>query len=76
MQLVSRARRTWERPARCGLGKCRLCSCVAFRGRGDVCEDCGHHYGDHTTKPFRAGVTGLPQHAGRAPQADEGGMDR
>lgn len=38
--------------ARLGLGRCRLCSCQAFRGRGNICEDCGHHYDEHTTSPF------------------------
>jgi hypothetical protein len=51
MQLNARPGQTPERQIWCGLGPCRLCSCPAFRGppQGNRCEDCGHHYGDHTT---------------------------
>jgi hypothetical protein len=38
-----------------GLGRCKLCACMAFKGKGNYCEDCKHHYGDHATSPFRAG---------------------
>lgn len=38
----------------CGLGRCGRCPCVAFKGSGNMCEECGHHYGDHGTSPFRA----------------------
>lgn len=76
MQLVPCADWTRERRVRCGLGQCRLCSCSAFRGQGNVCEDCGHHYGDHTTKPFRTGATDACLYAGTGHIANEGGMNR
>jgi hypothetical protein len=44
---------TLETGLRCGLGQCSLCSCPAIKGQGNRCEDCGHHYDEHTTKPFR-----------------------
>ena len=37
----------------CGLGRCGRCSCSSFRGSGNICEDCGHHYDEHGTSPFR-----------------------
>jgi hypothetical protein len=52
MQNLPYTGHTLERRFRCGLGQCRLCSCPAFKGQGNRCEDCGHHYDDHTTKPF------------------------
>jgi hypothetical protein len=64
MQIVPRApsvSQTRECPFWCGLGQCRRCSCVAFKGRGNICEDCGHHYDDHTTKSFRSAVVGPNQ---------------
>lgn len=54
LQLLARPGQTQERQVGCGLGQCRRCSCPAFGGRGNVCEDCGHHYDEHTTSPFRA----------------------
>jgi hypothetical protein len=33
----------------CGLGPCKYCSCRRFRGNGNICEECGHHYDEHTT---------------------------
>jgi hypothetical protein len=45
----------------CGLGRCGRCSCPSFVGAGNICEDCGHHYGDHGTSPFRACVVGENQ---------------
>ena len=79
MQIAPRATSANQTPEFafwCGLGQCRLCSCVAFKGRGNVCEDCGHHYDDHTTKPFRTGVTDARQYAAKGHVADEGGMNR
>lgn len=38
-----------------GLGRCKKCNCWAFKGNGNYCEDCKHHYNDHATSPFRAG---------------------
>ena len=76
MQLVPRAVRRRERQVRCGLGQCRLCSCWAFRGQGNVCEDCRHHYDDHTTKPFRTGEIGPRQYVGTRHEADKGGVSR
>lgn len=57
MQTVLLARKPRERRARCGLGKCRICNCQAFRGSGNICEDCAHHYDEHATSPLRAGVS-------------------
>jgi uncharacterized Zn finger protein (UPF0148 family) len=37
-----------------GLGRCSRCSCPSFKGQGNICEYCGHHYDDHGTSPFRA----------------------
>ena len=79
MQIAPRATsasQTQECPFWCGLGQCRLCSCVAFKGRGNICEDCGHHYDDHTTKPFRMSVTVPRRYAGTRHEADEGGVNR
>ena len=56
MQIARHAGLTQERPVKCGLGKCRICSCWAFKGGGDICEDCTHHYDDHATKPFHSAV--------------------
>jgi hypothetical protein len=75
MLLVHRSCRQVRHPVRYGLGQCRICSCIAFRGQGNQCEDCGHHYGDHTTKPFRTGVTGPHQPATSEHEA-EGGVRR
>lgn len=76
MLLVPCASRMRERRVWCGLGQCRVCSCSAFRGQGNVCEDCGHHYDDHTTKPFRTGVTNSRQCAGAGHETDEGSVNR
>ena len=35
-----------------GLGRCSKCSCPGFKGNGNICEDCGHHYDEHNTSPF------------------------
>jgi hypothetical protein len=45
-----------DRSLWCGLGRCGRCSCPSFKGRGNICEDCGHRYDDHGTSPFRASV--------------------
>jgi hypothetical protein len=37
---------------RCGMGKCRICSCPSFTGGGNICSDCGHRYDDHATSPL------------------------
>lgn len=58
MQIVSNVDQTREQ-FRCGLGECRICSCRAFKGRGNICEDCGHYYDEHTTKPFLSVAVGL-----------------
>jgi hypothetical protein len=76
MPLLRDASHTRERRLSCGLGQCRICSCPAFKGHGNICEDCGHHYGDHTTKPFRTGATGSRQYIGTGYEAAEGGVSR
>jgi hypothetical protein len=48
------AEKTPRSHLRCGLGRCGRCSCPSFDGNGNICEYCGHHYGDHGTSPFRA----------------------
>lgn len=43
---------TIERPRSdltCALGPCKRCSCGKFGGNGNICEECGHHYDEHTT---------------------------
>jgi hypothetical protein len=76
MPSAIRACRPRRMPVRCGLGQCRLCSCHAFRGRGNVCEDCRHHYDDHTTKPFRTGESSPRQTANLMPEPNAGEGDR
>jgi hypothetical protein len=39
-------------PITAWLGQCSRCGCYSFRGSGNVCEDCGHHYDDHGTSPL------------------------
>ncbi len=76
MRIVPSVGHTRERQFLCGLGQCRLCSCQAFKGRGNICEDCGHHYDDHTTKPFRSAVVGPNHYVAAGHEAEEGGMNR
>jgi hypothetical protein len=59
MKIASHTGPTREHQITFGLGRCRLCSCWAFRGSGNICEDCGHHYDDHATKRFRSTMTAL-----------------
>jgi len=39
---------------RCGYGDCThrdygvKCLCPAYSGQGNLCENCGHQYSDHT----------------------------
>jgi hypothetical protein len=73
MPLVTRRGQVQQRQVWCGLGQCRICSCPAFDGRGNLCENCGHHYDEHTTKSFRAGGTfAQPHHGG----VDETGVNQ
>jgi len=58
MQIAPHAFQALERQCWFGLGQCRRCSCQAFKGAGNICEDCGRHYDDHTTKLFRSAVVG------------------
>ena len=46
--MVGHVRQYWM-----GLGPCKICSCRAFRGHGNICEECGHYYDEHTTSPMR-----------------------
>jgi hypothetical protein len=36
------------RRARAGTGPCTKCNCSRFEGRGSVCENCKHHYNEHS----------------------------
>jgi hypothetical protein len=76
MQIVPHAGQAREREFTFGLGQCRLCSCWAFKGRGNICEDCGHHYDDHTTKPFRSTVVSPNHSAVAAEKSNNRGMSR
>jgi hypothetical protein len=69
VQLGARPGQTRERQIWCGLGQCRLCSCPAFRGPGNRCEDCGHHYDEHTTS------LGLRGRQSRKPSSTGHGAD-
>jgi len=31
-----------------GTGRCDLCNCPCFAGKGDQCDNCGHNYADHS----------------------------
>ena len=33
-----------------GFGACNRCSCQAFEGTGQCCDNCGHNYSDHFWK--------------------------
>jgi hypothetical protein len=35
-------------PVHAGTGPCTKCSCSKFSGKGNICENCRHHYDDHS----------------------------
>ena len=76
MQTVPHSGQTREHQFWCGLGQCRRCSCWAFKGAGDICEDCGDHYNDHTTKPFRSAVAGSNHNVFVLRESKSGGTGR
>ncbi len=76
MQIKPPAGPTLERQFGCGLGQCRRCSCWAFKGGGNICEDCGHDYDDHTTKPFRSAVVRRNRNVVVTQESNSGGMGK
>jgi hypothetical protein len=76
MKIATRIGPTPKRQFSFGLGRCRLCSCWAFKGSGNICEDCGHHYDDHATKPFRSTVEGPNRILVAADKSNDRGMCR